>query len=94
NSELGWKHFSGSHNIKKCSVVNTALKNHPVSRAGSRLTYEGFVVGEEGHIKVIAIVQYARKTSDGRYDAGRGEKIGVITAYCEGVNKCPAWVNQ
>ncbi|MFF8646551.1 hypothetical protein ACF062_38035, partial [Streptomyces sp. NPDC015345] len=32
NSELGWKHFSGSHNIKKCSVVNTALKNHPVSR--------------------------------------------------------------
>ncbi|MEU5615231.1 hypothetical protein AB0H03_42215, partial [Streptomyces sparsogenes] len=55
---------------------------------------KGFVVGEEGHIKVIAIVQYARKTSDGRYDAGKGEKIGVITAYCEGVNKCPAWVNQ
>ncbi|OOV24896.1 hypothetical protein SM007_28480 [Streptomyces avermitilis] len=94
NSELGWKHFSGKHNIKKCNVVNTALKNHPVSRAGARLTYEGFVVGEEGNIKVIAIVQYARKTSDGRYDAGKGEKIGVITAYCEGMNKCPAWVNQ
>ncbi|MFD9812523.1 hypothetical protein [Streptomyces sp. NPDC059080] len=42
------------------------------------------------------IVQYARKTSDGTYDAGKGEKIGVITAYCKNQprNKCPNWVNQ
>ncbi|MEU1375952.1 hypothetical protein ABZ442_20160 [Streptomyces triculaminicus] len=97
NSELGWRHFSGNHNIKQCKVVNIALKNYPVGRDGSRRTYEGFVIGKEGHIKVTVIVQYARKTSDGRYDAGRGQRIGVITAYCEGGdsrNKCPAWVNK
>lgn len=28
------------------------------------------------------VVQYTRKTAGGRYDAGRGQKIGVITAFC------------
>ncbi|MGH4031384.1 hypothetical protein ACQB60_20895 [Actinomycetota bacterium Odt1-20B] len=94
NGALGWRHFSGPHNIKKCSVVNTALKNSPVAKDGARLTYEGFVVGEGRHIKVIAIVQYARRTSDRQYDAGAGQRIGVITAYCDGMNRCPNWVNQ
>lgn len=45
-------------------------------------------------MQVIVIVQYARKTADGHYDAGRGQKIGVITAYCKGMNRCPDWLNQ
>ncbi|MCT2543197.1 hypothetical protein [Streptomyces atratus] len=34
-----------------------------------------------------------RRTADGEYDAGKGKKVGVITAYCKGVNKCPSWVD-
>ncbi|MBO8183923.1 hypothetical protein JW592_00240 [Streptomyces sp. DW4-2] len=94
NSELGWKHFSAKHNIKKCAIVNTALKNHPVSKDGSSFTYEGHVFGADGRIKVIAKVQYSRRTTDGRYDAGAGQKIGVITAYCVGMNRCPSWINE
>ncbi|MFI0977707.1 hypothetical protein ACH4SP_11890 [Streptomyces sp. NPDC021093] len=96
NAELGWMHFSGKHNIKKCSVVNKALKNHPVGKDGSSFTYEGQVISSSGRVKVVVIVQYSRKTTDSRYDAGAGQKIGVITAYCEGTNKnkCPPWVND
>ncbi|MFJ8002543.1 hypothetical protein ACIQ7D_36485 [Streptomyces sp. NPDC096310] len=42
----------------------------------------------------MVIVQYARRTADGEYDAGEGKKIGVITAYCKGMNKCPNWINE
>lgn len=40
------------------------------------------------------IVQYARKAADGDHDAGAGQKIGVITAYRKGMNRCPNWLNQ
>ncbi|GAA1424872.1 hypothetical protein GCM10009601_30500 [Streptomyces thermospinosisporus] len=42
------------------------------------------------------IVQYTRKTKDGRYDAVKGQKIGVINAFCRNQphNKCPGWMNK
>ncbi|MER7048095.1 hypothetical protein [Streptomyces jumonjinensis] len=43
---------------------------------------------------LITIVQYARRTKDRDYDAGKGKKIGVITAYCRGRDRCPDWVND
>ncbi|MGY0489416.1 hypothetical protein [Streptomyces sp. WG-D5] len=40
-------------------------------------------------------VRYAKKTDDGRYTApGTKGQIGVITAYCRGVQECPSWVNN
>ncbi|MFF1651184.1 hypothetical protein [Streptomyces sp. NPDC058240] len=45
-------------------------------------------------VNIVVIVQYARRTADGEYDAGKGKKIGVITAYCKGVTKCPNWINE
>ncbi|MEW1724219.1 hypothetical protein [Streptomyces sp. NPDC093109] len=45
-------------------------------------------------VNIVVIVGYARRTADGEYDAGRGRKIGVITACCRGTNKCPAWINE
>ncbi|MFI2350812.1 hypothetical protein ACH492_28035 [Streptomyces sp. NPDC019443] len=96
NPELGWNHFSGKHNIKKCKVVNGPLNGKPDKQQGARLEYWGYAINGGRQVKIVVIVQYARKTSDGRYDAGRGNKIGVITAYCANVprNKCPNWVNQ
>ncbi|MFI6527404.1 hypothetical protein [Streptomyces uncialis] len=46
-------------------------------------------------VKFVVIVQYTRKTRDGKYDVGRGQTIGVINAFCRNQprNKCPAWMN-
>jgi hypothetical protein len=100
NSELGWHHFTGRHNIKKCSTLYAALHGR-VDRNDhhGHLEYDGVVV-ETGprprQVKFTVVVQYTRKTTDGRYDAGRGQKIGVITAYCHNQpgNKCPAWAQM
>ncbi|MGW1412714.1 hypothetical protein [Streptomyces sp. NPDC002403] len=61
NGDLGWNHFSGKHNIRKCRIVDAALAGKVNKKGGGRL---------------------------------EGKKIGVITAYCKGVNKCPAWINE
>ncbi|MFJ2203520.1 hypothetical protein [Streptomyces violaceusniger] len=94
NSELSWKHFSGRHNIKKCRIVNAAIDAKPDKVNGARLEYWAYAWNGSRRVKVIVIAQYARKSADGRYDAGRGQKIGVITAYRKGLNKCPNWLNE
>ncbi|MER7404094.1 hypothetical protein ABT373_16765 [Streptomyces sp. NPDC000070] len=94
NSKLGWKHFSGPHNIKKCKIVNAAINGKPDKKNGARLEYWAYAWNGNRRVQVIVIVQYARKTADGDYDAGPGQKIGVITAYCKGMNRCPNWLNQ
>ncbi|MFB6507949.1 MULTISPECIES: hypothetical protein [unclassified Streptomyces] len=94
NGELGWNHFSGKHNIKRCRVVEAALAGKVDKKNGGRLEYYGVARNGTRLVDVVVIVQYARRTADGEYDAGKGKKVGVITAYCKGVNKCPAWINQ
>jgi hypothetical protein len=61
---------------------------------GGRLEYWGHVVNGGRQVKIIVIAQYTRKTPDGDYDSGPGQKIGVITAYCKGMRKCPDWVYE
>ncbi|MEV5803274.1 hypothetical protein [Streptomyces collinus] len=98
NSEFGWQHFTGRHNIKKCSTIAAAVNEHPQKNDGhGRLEYGG-VEFETGvprprMVKFWVIVQYSRKTKDQLYDAGRGQTIGVINAFCKNQpgNKCPAW---
>ncbi|MDH6229379.1 MULTISPECIES: hypothetical protein [Streptomyces] len=94
NSQLGWKHFSGPHNIRKCRIVNAAINGKPDRKSGARLEYWAYAWNGNRRVQVIVIAQYARKTADGRYDAGPGQRIGVITAYCKGMNRCPNWLNQ
>lgn len=67
----------------------------PTRRAGANVEYWGNVTDREyGSVKMVVKVRYAWKTEDGRYDAGKGNTIGVITAYCKGMQKFPNWVNQ
>ncbi|WP_261801800.1 hypothetical protein [Streptomyces sp. ISID311] len=95
NAELGWNHFSGRHNIRKCDLVNIPLGGQVDKKDGANLEYYGYVTNRaHGTVKIVVKARYARKTDDGRYDAGSGKKIGVITAYCKGMQKCPNWVNQ
>lgn len=94
NHVLGWSHFSGKHNIRKCKVVNAAIAGKVDKKSGGRLEYWGNALHGRSVLKIVVVVQYSRKTSDTKYDAGAGQKIGVITAYCKGMNKCPDWLNK
>ncbi|WP_405807949.1 hypothetical protein OG729_23145 [Streptomyces sp. NBC_00210] len=79
---------------KKCRIVNAALNGKPDVKHGAHLEYWAYAWNGSRRVQVVVVVQNARKTQDGRYDAGRGQKIGVITAYCKGMTKCPNWLNQ
>lgn len=100
NSELGWNHFTHRHNIRKCAILDKALRDKVDRNDGhGRLEYDGVAIRtgpSPAQVKFVVIVQYTRRTKDGRYDAGRGQKIGVINAFCRNQpnNKCPAWMNQ
>jgi len=94
NGDLGWSHFSGKHNIKTCRVINAALSGRVDVKHGGRLEYFGIALdNNHRQVTIVVIAQYSRRTPDGEYDAGKGNKIGVITAYCKGTTKCPNWVN-
>ncbi|UQW99364.1 hypothetical protein [Streptomyces sp. RerS4] len=95
NGELGWNHFSGAHNIRKCALVNIPLQGNVDKVDGANIQYWGWASNRaHGRVKIVVKVRYARKTVDKRYDAGPGNVIGVITAYCNGMTKCPGWVNE
>ncbi|GHH28285.1 hypothetical protein [Streptomyces rubradiris] len=94
NGVLGWTHFSGKHNIKKCALVTIPLRDKVDKVDGHNLLYWGWASDRaHGRVKIIVKARYARRTDDRRYDAGERQVIGVITAYCKGMRKCPNWVN-
>lgn len=95
NSKLGWNHFSGPHNIHNEKVVKAAYNEHPEAGKGYRKEF-GAVVLKDGHTvaKIRVISWWHWQTEDGRYKLpGRKGKIGTITAFCQGVNRCPDVVN-
>ncbi|MFF2779339.1 hypothetical protein ACFVU3_31135 [Streptomyces sp. NPDC058052] len=109
NGTLGWKHFSGRHNITDPDVIKTIIGNtrNPTKSKEQphRLVYDGALVKTSSnpfvlprkvaHIRII--VQYHWQTADAQYSLiDRRAKIGVITAYCRNVarNRCPDGVNQ
>ncbi|MFH9419189.1 hypothetical protein [Streptomyces sp. NPDC017529] len=95
NAEFGWNHFTGRHNIRKCDLLNIPIGGKVDKKDGANLQYEGVASNRQyGRVTLIVKARYARKTDDKRYDAGKGNTIGVITAYCKGMQKCPNWVNQ
>ncbi|WP_172386721.1 hypothetical protein [Streptomyces sp. MNP-20] len=96
NSELGFIHLSRPHNITSCKLINAALNGKPDKRSDHQrnLEYWGSAIHNGRQVDFVVKVRYAKETDDGRYTApGKKGKIGVITAYCRGVKKCPSWVN-
>lgn len=96
NRELGWAHFSNDHNIRTCRIVNAPLNGKADKNDGQGgLEYWGYAFdGRHPQVKIIVKAQVTRRTQDRRYDAGSGQMIGVITAYCKGMRKCPDWMNR
>ncbi|PVE11797.1 hypothetical protein [Streptomyces scopuliridis] len=100
NAHLGWNHFTHRHNIRVCKIIDAAVKGK-VDRNDhhGRLEYDGVAVKTGNRpqtVHFVVIVQYSRYTKDKKYDAGRGQKIGVVNAFCRNQphNKCPAWMNK
>ncbi|MFE1788308.1 hypothetical protein ACFW7J_07915 [Streptomyces sp. NPDC059525] len=60
----------------------------PVTRSPRRQPTSG------RQVDFVVKVRYAKTTDDGRYEApGAKGKVGVITAYYRGMQKCPSRVN-
>ncbi|KWT58984.1 hypothetical protein ADL21_26370 [Streptomyces albus subsp. albus] len=64
NAELGWNHFTGRHNIRKCDLLNIPIGGKADKKSGDNVQYEGI----------------ASSRRYGRYEARKGNTIGVITA--------------
>jgi hypothetical protein len=98
NNDLGYVHYSGPHNLYSYNAIHAAFQTHnPDKASGAHLEYISLAVDPSNgsiHLVVRVIVQAASRTDDGRYQVSDGRNIGVITAYCEGGNVCPAWVNN
>lgn len=98
NNDLGYVHYSGPHNLIAIGPVRAAYRNNwPDSGAsyGSHFEYQSYLTDSWGNIYVrIRVVNEQNSVSgDGRYHTPDGRPLGTITAYCEGVNRCPDEVN-
>ena len=97
NSEWGYTHYSGKHNLYTPGPIAAALRDEPYSQSGARLQYRAYLTDlSTGKILVTVrvVVQAATRTADGRFTMPDGKFVGVITAFCEGSNVCPELVNN
>ncbi|MFD6423751.1 hypothetical protein [Streptomyces sp. NPDC060198] len=75
-------------------MVDAPLAGRVDRKSGGRLEYYGVARNGTKLVNIVVIVQYTRRTADCEYDAGTGKKVGVVTAYCKGMTKCPNWINE
>ncbi len=93
---LGYAHYAFEHNLTSRVPIHAAFQTHrPDKEFGARAEYTSLAVDNRGGVRltVRVIVQAASATDDRVYKVTDGKNIGVITAYCEGTNSCPGWVN-
>ncbi|MBM0274968.1 hypothetical protein [Micromonospora tarensis] len=98
DANLGYSHYASRHNLTTMApfrvIPNTT---RPIVDQGSHIEYQALLTDlSNGSIKIRVriVTQAASRTDDGRYVTPDGRNVGTITAYCEGVTKCPSWVNQ
>jgi hypothetical protein len=96
NNFLGYAHYATEHNLTSSVPIHAAFQTHrPDKQSGARVEYTSLAVDRKGGVRltVRVIVQAASSTDDRVHKVTDGKNIGVITAYCEGTNVCPGWVN-
>lgn len=98
DNKLGYSHYAQRHNLTSSKPIKAAFQTHkPDKASGARLEYISWATDMSNgsvRLQVRVIVQAATRTDDGKYRTPDGKNVGVITAYCQGYNKCPAWVNK
>lgn len=100
NNSLGYLHYSGpaQHNLITQAPFRVIRNTtNPIVSQGAHLEYQALLTNLSNgsiQLKVRIVVQAASRTDDGQWITPDGRNIGTITAYCEGYNQCPSWVNQ
>jgi hypothetical protein len=97
NSALGFSHYADNHNLYSSAPFKViSHTTNPYKISGAHIEYQALAV-QTGNasikMKIRIVAQAATSTDDRRWKTSDGKYIGTITAYCEGVTKCPAWVN-
>jgi hypothetical protein len=100
NGDFGYNHYVRPHNLytaKPFRAIGAAHRG--VVEQGAHVEYQAIVTQYQpprpprATMKIRIVTQLATRTDDRRYTSPDGKYIGTITAYCEGVNRCPDWVN-
>ncbi|MFI7573932.1 hypothetical protein [Micromonospora sp. NPDC049497] len=93
DSRLGYRHYSGRHNLTSLEPWKAVLKSRGPD---AKSNYTALLVDRNLGVRetVIFGVQLSTRTNDREYETPDGAYIGVITGYCKGKTKCPSAVNR
>lgn len=100
NADLGFEHYAQNHNLTRYYVIQHAIRSAKPKTSGARVEYlveykhaksKGNV---DDRVTLHIIAQAATRTDDGKYKTPDNKNIGVITAYCEGRDRCPDWLRD
>jgi len=83
---FGLLHAVGDHNLDQESIGTVVVNSAAGIKQGSRLRYEA-----RGFPLVAVEVIEDRTSSTAAPDK---QALGVLTAYCRGLERCPDWVNE
>jgi hypothetical protein len=95
DNNLGYLHYSQPHNVITERPTRTAYQdNSPNVILGTHLEYLASVTnGASIQITFRAVQEQSNMTSDRVYRTPDGTPIGTITAYCDGMQRCPDFIN-
>lgn len=94
DSTLGHAKACAKHNLCKTTVISRTIAGggNKEVLGTHRVRYTSHIVGEGHDITVRVLVHTGRDTARG--ETPDGCPVGVITAYCEGMVRCPDVVNS
>ncbi|RJO69294.1 hypothetical protein D5S18_32150 [Nocardia panacis] len=96
DARIGYNHFAQRHNLSSGGAVRQAIKVAKPITTGARVEYVTLFTHANDHEQVYlrVIAQAATTTDDREYSSPDGKYIGVVTAYCDSMNKCPYWLSN
>ena len=94
-ADFGYQHYAGPHNLTSQKAISAAYRSRPFVTQGAHYEYLGYLTfGDTLIAQIHTIAQLATSTDDRKFTTPDGKYIGTITAYCEGVTRCPDIVNS
>lgn len=99
NDQLGWAHFSGpspnGHNLYSEGIIIETYQGNPDVQEGSHFEFPGVVTdGNNVYVHIRVVAEENDITADSVWLTPDGRPVGTITAFCEGYDDCPDWVNS
>lgn len=94
-ADFGYSHYADRHNLTSKKAISAAYSSRPFVDQGAHAEYLGYLVfGDTLIAEIHTVAQLATSTDTGPYTTPDGLYIGTITAYCEGMDRCPDIVNS